>query len=191
MTIMTDSTNLQTNDEGDNKPLRTVKPKKNEEVHFRILNAVTKLEVAKGHLNWKIAEVAKEADVTRSLIYYYLGKEKDVILKEAVKYMISTVFNLTQEHSVGIRERIKIVRDQIIQMPYLLALYMINKGAGNDLSDIIAEAEVELFEILSKKHPNLDHREHLRIYFMQLGICLYRDVDDDTLDYLFSQYDRK
>ncbi|MFG1498817.1 TetR/AcrR family transcriptional regulator [Halobacteriovorax sp. XZX-3] len=162
---------------------------KSEEVHYRILNAVTKLEVAKGHLNWKIAEVAKEADVTRSLIYYYLGKEKDVILKEAVKYMIARIFNLSQENSVGIRERIKIVRKQIIQMPYLLALYMINKGAGNELSDIIVEAEAELFELLKKKYPNVDPREHLKIYLMELGVCLYRDVDDDTLDYIFSKYD--
>ncbi len=162
---------------------------KSEEVHFRILNAVTKLEVAKGHLNWKIAEVAKEADVTRSLIYYYLGKEKDVILKEAVKFMIARVFNLSQERSVGIRERIKIVRNQIIQMPYLLALYMINKGAGNEISDIIVEAEQELFTLLAKKYPTLDPREHLRIYLMQLGVCLYRDIDDESLDYLFTKYD--
>lgn len=164
---------------------------KSEEVHFRILNAVTKLEVAKGHLNWKIAEVAKEADVTRSLIYYYLGKEKDVILKEAVKFMISRIFNLSQQNSVGIRERIKIVRDQIIQMPYLLALYMINKGADNDISAIICEAESELFELLKQKYPAVDPREHLRIYLMELGVCLYRDIDDETLDYLFVKYDGK
>ncbi|TNF29269.1 MAG: TetR family transcriptional regulator, partial [Deltaproteobacteria bacterium] len=44
--------------------------------------------MAKGHLEWRLSDIAKDADVTRSLIYYYFGKEKDLILEEAFRYMI-------------------------------------------------------------------------------------------------------
>lgn len=50
-----------------------------EEVYFKICNAVLKLEVVKGNLAQKISDISKESGVTRSLIYYYFGKEKEVI----------------------------------------------------------------------------------------------------------------
>ncbi|EQC51175.1 TetR/AcrR family transcriptional regulator [Bacteriovorax sp. DB6_IX] len=158
---------------------------RDQEVHFKILNAVTKLEISKGHLKWKISDVAKEADVTRSLVYYYLGKDKEVILKEAIKYMLESVFNLFEDEPVRVKYRIKIALEQIKQMPYLMVLFVLNRRADNEIGEIIRHAEMELFQLLKKIYPQMSDDQVLQLYIMELGAAVYGDLPESFIDNIF------
>jgi len=159
--------------------------KKDQEVHFKILNAVTKLEISKGHLKWKISDVAKEADVTRSLVYYYLGKDKEVILKEAVKFMLQSVFNLFEDEPVRVNYRLKIALNQIKQMPYLLVLFVLNRRADNEIGEIIRAGENQLFTLLKKIYPQMSDQQILQLYVMELGAACHGDLSDEFIDSVF------
>ena len=126
-----------------------------EEVYFKICNAVLKLEVTKGNLGWKISDVSKEARVTRSLVYYYFGKEKDTIFKEAWGYMLESIFHLQGEDSVGVKERMKIVISQIKKMPYLIVLFVLEKNRESEIGELIRAGEEALLVKLSKIYPEL------------------------------------
>jgi AcrR family transcriptional regulator len=159
--------------------------KKDQEVHFRILNAVTKLEISKGHLKWKISDVAKEADVTRSLVYYYLGKDKEVILKEAVKFMLESVFNLFEDEPIRVKYRLKIALEQIKRMPYLMVLFVLNRRADNEIGEIIRAGEIELFTLLKKIYPQMSDQQILQLYIMELGAAVHGDLSEDFIDAVF------
>jgi len=160
---------------------------KSQEVHFRILNAVTKLEVSKGHLGWKISDVAKEAEVTRSLVYYYLGKDKQVILSEAVKFMLEKVFNLFEDEPVRVQYRIKIALQEIKHMPYLLVLFILNRKKDNFVGEIIRAGEERLFSLLQKIYPTLKPNDILKIYLLDLGAAMYGDLSEAQVEEFFPE----
>lgn len=162
-------------------------PEKSIEVHYKILNAVTKLEVSKGHLNWRISEVAKEANVTRSLIYYYLGKDKEIILKEAVKFMLEKIFNLFEDEPVQVRQRIKVALKELKQMPYLIVLFYFNRNQDNEIGKIIKDAEIRLFELFKKIYPTLQEFDILKLYLLELGSVIYGDLSVDQIDAIFPE----
>jgi AcrR family transcriptional regulator len=164
-----------------------VTEERNEETHHKILNAVTKLEVSKGHLKWKISDIAREADVTRSLIYYYLGKEKEVILEEAVKYMLDLIFNLFQDEPLRVKYRMKIALEQLREMPYLLVIYYLNRGQDNKIGGIIRDREQKLFGLLKSLYPQASYSEIMKLYLLELGVVVYQDVPEDFIDSIFPE----
>lgn len=156
-----------------------------EKVFFKICNAVLKLEVSKGHLGWKISDVSKEADVTRSLVYYYLGKEKEIILKEAWSHMLDLIFSLSQENPLGIRERMKELKNQINSMPYLFVLFFLEKNADSEIGELIRVGEKKLLERLYRMYSEVPKEEVFRFYLLELGALAYRNLTDEQADYYF------
>lgn len=65
-----------------------------DEKYWRILDAVLRLEVLKGHLKWTLSDLSRTCKITRPLIYYYFGKEKKDILETAIKIIGEELFGL-------------------------------------------------------------------------------------------------
>ncbi len=158
-----------------------------EEVYFKICNAVLKLEVVKGTLGWKISDISKEADVTRSLIYYYFGKEKETILKEAWGYMLESIFNLRSATPVGVRERMKIVVSQIKKMPYLFIIFVLEKNSATEIGELIREGEKALLKKLGGLYPEMSKEEVLTIYLLELGVVACGNIESDVVDAIFPE----
>ena len=164
-----------------------MRPKKDkEQVFFAICNSVLKLEVTKGHLRWRPSDVASDAKITRSLIYYYFGKDKEALLEESLRYMITLFF--VRPPDVRLRERVKQILDRTKAMPWLFILFVIEKGRDTKLSRLIKDAEAKLIEDMEKRRPALSKTEILGIYLLELGCLAYGDVSQAQMDELFSGF---
>ena len=115
-----------------------------EEVHFKICNSVLKLEVNKGHLKWTISEISKDSGVTRSLIYYYFGKEKQTLLEEAYRYMVQIFFNTNDDRALGLPARMHTVLSNIHDMPYAFVLFFLERKKDTEIGNLIKKAEIWL-----------------------------------------------
>lgn len=167
----------------------TDKPKK-DDVFYSICHTVLKLEVGKGNLKWTVSDISKESGVTRSLIYYYFGKEKEVILEEAYRYMLDTMFNLKREGSLGIKQRMRLTLERLQEMPYLFVLYYLKKNSDSQIGELIRKAEQMLMENFKKDYPEMPEDEILRIFLLELG-CIAYQVSPDVSDSVFEQLNRK
>jgi AcrR family transcriptional regulator len=72
------------------------------EVRMKILNLILTYEVSKGHLKWKVSDVARKLKLSRSLIYYHFGKSKAEIL--------DSCYQLIAEEFYGLREDLPALR---------------------------------------------------------------------------------
>lgn len=165
------------------------KPKK-DDVFYKICHTVLKLEVGKGNLKWTVSDISKESGVTRSLIYYYFGKEKEVILEEAYRYMIDTMFNLKREDSLGIRERMKLTLERMENMPYLFILYYLKKKSDSEIGELIRKAEAALLHNFRNDYPEKSEEEILKIFLLELGCIAFR-IPVEMSDNLFHGLNRK
>lgn len=144
-----------------------------EEVHFKICNSVLKLEVNKGHLKWTISEISKDSGVTRSLIYYYFGKEKQTLLEEAYRYMVQIFFSTDDDRALGLPIRMGRVLEKIKDMPYAFVLFYLERKEDTEIGQLIQRAEDRLIGRLKKEFPDMGDDELLRIYILELGSIAY------------------
>lgn len=158
-----------------------------EEIYFAVCNAILKMEVAKGHLQWTLSDISRESDVTRSLIYYYFGKEKDLVLAEAYKFIISNFFNIERTKTMGIRERLRKVLTDLKSMPYLFVLYYLEKNTGGEFGKMIQEAESLLLKNMKNEFPQLTETQILEVYLKEIGAIAYQIPPEKVPD-LFADY---
>lgn len=154
-----------------------------EEVFFRICNSVLKKEIEKGHLQWTISDVARDAEVTRSLVYYYFGKEKEKVFKEAWKYMISIFFQFSDiSNSPPINIRMYNILQSMKKMPYLFILFFLQKSSNSEIAKEIAKAEAELLKTFQREYPSYTKTQILRLYLLELGSIAYNLSPEDAHD---------
>jgi hypothetical protein len=157
-----------------------------EQVYFNICNAVLKLEVAKGHLKWTVSDASRHSDVTRSLIYYYFGKDKETIVEEAYRYMLELIFNTERKVSLGLKDRLKEVLKKLEVMPYIFVLLYLQKGKETKIGTMIRAAEATLLKNFKEDFPSLSEDEIFKIYLLELG-CVAYGLEPDQVGKVFSQ----
>ena len=158
-----------------------------EEIYLAVCNAILKMEVAKGHLAWTISDIARESDITRSLIYYYFGKEKEKVLEEAYKFIIANFFDIDRTKTVGIRDRLRQVLTDLKSMPYLLVLYYLEKHNNTEFGQMIHKAEALLLKNMKNEFPNFSEQQLLEIYLKELGAIAYQ-LPVEKVDTMFTDY---
>lgn len=161
--------------------------KTKEEIYFAVCNAILKMEVANGHLKWTLSDISRESGITRSLIYYYFGKEKELVLEEAYKFVLAHFFDLERTKSMGIQDRIRIVLTDLKSMPYLFVLYYLEKNAGTTFGKLILEAEKLLLKSMKVEFPNMSDDEILGVYLKELGAIAFQLPPSDVVKH-FPKY---
>ncbi len=72
-------------------------PENKDEVFKSIFEAIIRLDMQKGHLKWKISEVARASKISRTLIYYYFGNSKENMIATAIDFLGEEYFGLSPE----------------------------------------------------------------------------------------------
>jgi AcrR family transcriptional regulator len=157
---------------------------KKELVFYKICDSVLYFEVVKGHLNWSLSDISKQADVTRSLIYYYLGKEKDAILHEVVLFMLELFFNSSGENKLGVRERMRNVLVQLKEMPHIYIYYISERIKDTEYGKTIRDAEEKLLKY-TQEELNLSEVDALRLIMLNLGAAALQ-LNPDLVEDVYS-----
>lgn len=68
-------------------------------VRIDVLNLVLTYEVTIGHLKWKVSDVARRLNLSRSLIYYHFGKSKKEILESCYQVVAEEFYGMNLDLS--------------------------------------------------------------------------------------------
>lgn len=105
----------------------------------KVLETIIELEVTKGHMKWRMSDLARTSGVTRSLLYYYFGNDIKEIFRQAVQYHVDQFFEFRLERSEKIRkgeitELIAVARRRFRRNPYYLQFYAKHRSEKNEVS---------------------------------------------------------
>lgn len=146
---------------------------KKEQVYFKICDSVLLHELIKGHLKWSLSDISKHSGITRSLIYYYMGKEKEQILQEAIRFMLELFFNTNIDKRLGVEGRMELVLTQIRQMPHIFLYYVSERIKDTDYGVMIRDREEALFSYMEKE-LQVSREKVLKLFLMELGACAFQ-----------------
>jgi len=133
-------------------------------VRLDILEAMLALENEKGHLAWKISELARKAKVSRALVYYHFGKTKPEILDAGIEVIAEEYFGLTTDRAKLVFEgkgwdSVARTREMIATRPAFAIFYLRWRSQkksplAKKLADIDARYEAMLARAFPKLTPD-------------------------------------
>jgi hypothetical protein len=126
-----------------------------DEVFWKILNSAVELDLRKGHLKWSLSELSRKSGITRSLIYYYLGKSREDILQNAIDIIGHEMFGTSRRKlemwkSGQALESIIETREWVESHPYILRFYMVHRDAPTEVGKSLRAHEEKLIKKVSQ-----------------------------------------
>jgi hypothetical protein len=160
---------------------------KKDRVYWTILNEAIYLEIRGGHLKWTYAELARRSHVSRSLIYYYFGKDKMNLLKEACVLFGELLAGTNKEKMQywsegdfvqGIRE----AKELFKVCPSIIPFYYLHRDKKNEIGELIRSMEKKGIKKRKKFFPHLDDAQARLLFALQFGISSFPGVKDKDLE---------
>ena len=155
--------------------------------YWKILDAVFRLEVSKGHLRWKISDVSRLAGVQRTLIYYYFGKSKEGILKSAMAIIGDEFFGLSPDRlkmwSAGqVRESILSTREMVKKAPHMTEFFYHWRHQDSEIRNELVSLEKRYINKLKKFFPHLNEVDCKAVFAIFFGLCNFPELPDAVLN---------
>lgn len=149
--------------------------------YWAILNSCIQLEISHGHLLWKLSDLHRKSKVSRTLIYYYFGKNKKNIVLEACHYF-GRILSGTDEKLMKLYEQNNMTeamfvnKEMLLKLPSLIPFYFLYRNSKNEIGEIIRD--YELRGIKKRKHffPKLNETELRVLFSLQMGLSLSSQV---------------
>lgn len=147
----------------------------------RILSAVIELEMKKGSLRWSLSDLSRKSGVTRSLIYYYFGKDKQNLLVQAVEHYVSLFFGFRLDRAEKIKrgefaDLIRTARKRLAEKPAFLQFYTKHRAESTELSPLFNRAENEYLKNLEMSLPANKRHWARMIWALVFGLALQPGV---------------
>lgn len=158
-----------------------------EKAFWEILNSAVSLDIANGHLNWSITNLAQESRVSRGLIYHYFGKSKANILLEAInffnRYILGTnAKQLQLWEKRNILPSLELARDVLGRIPAIVPFYFINRDLDNAIGDELREQRKIYFSKLISFFPFLSPLQIQTVHSLLFGLVFYPDLAQSALE---------
>ena len=160
--------------------------KEKDESFWIILSSALELDVKKGHLKWTLSELSRKSGITRSLIYYYFGRSKEEILREAVKLIGEEMVGLSDDRVTlwqrGLfEESMKRTRFFVERTPYIGPFLAEHRGRSTELGESLRMVEDKFVGKLRVFFPKASEDEIIGLFCMYWGMCFSPRISDNAI----------
>ncbi len=135
-----------------------------ETIFFKVLHSAIDLDYRKGHLKWTMSDLARKSGIKRPLIYYYFGKEKADILREAVRLVGEVITKIEDWRDLKAEERqqsagLKRARQISQQLPNLASFYLDRRSENSCIGEELRTLERRFLDRLKIKYGRLSDQD--------------------------------
>lgn len=150
---------------------------------------VLRLENIRGHLKWKVQELAEKSEISRSLVYEYLGSDKKEILVSALRFFLEEFYGLNQsDSSMTFSKKIQESRKKMAQFPEVVIFYQKWRSQPSWLNHEFEVIEDRFRKNLKKRFPHLKSVEVLALHALIHGLVTAPFLDADDSIEIFKYY---
>lgn len=155
--------------------------------YWKMITTVLSLEVSKGHLKWRITDLARQAKVSRTLVYYHLGKSKSEIVNECLDRVADEFYGLNEERmKLVMSGRLKecVNRSQIMfqRYPEFIIFYFKWRMKSSPLQKKLIEIEMRYQNKLRMLFPRLKEDELVAFHAVMQGLVSTPFITPEIFD---------
>ncbi len=166
-------------------PTSNTSPMEDDKI-FNLVNTVFAFENQKGHLKWKVSEVARATKVSKSLVYYYLGSTKEQILDAAIRIGAEEFYGLGADRMKMIQggdliSSIKYTREIFLKNYAFSAFYVRWRMTPTEMGKKLEEYDNRYQQKLALLFPHLTDLDRLALQALFQGLVVAPTLTDDAL----------
>ena len=142
-----------------------------------VLNQVLSLEVSKGHLKWKVSDLARMTGMSRPLIYYHLGNTKRAILENSMDLLAQEFYGLGGKRAGTGEMSHRNLVDALIEaqaflaeVPLLVVFYSKCRAGNSPLHKKFVEIEKRFQQKLARQFQNFNKIQIIALYSIIHGV---------------------
>lgn len=156
-------------------------------VRLDILEAMLHLENEKGHLGWKISDLARAAGVSRTLVYYHFGRTKPEILDAGIEVIAEEYFGLTDDRAKLVEqgrgwESVMHTRRMIASRPAFAIFYLRWRShKRSPLAAKLAGIDARYQAMLARAFPHLSPEKIVALHGMLYGVVTAPFLTDEAI----------
>jgi AcrR family transcriptional regulator len=142
---------------------------------WQAINTVFKFEVSRGHLKWKITDVARVSKLSRTLIYYYLGKTKKEIFKNCLERVADDFYGLSESRMELVRAGkyqtcVNMTQQMFQKNPEFIIFYFRWRMTKSPIQESLIEIERRYQKKLSGILPHLEKDQIVAFHAIVQGL---------------------
>jgi AcrR family transcriptional regulator len=147
---------------------------------------IVRLDVIRGHLKWKVSDLARGVGVSRPLIYYYFGRTKLEIIKGAIELISQDYYAFSgprqnMAHEGLLLESVLATRKILERAPQLAAFYQRWRFENSVIGDQLKEIESRYQKKLENAFPHLKKPQVLSLHANLHGIVTAPFLNENDL----------
>lgn len=151
-----------------------------------LLNEIFSAENQKGHLKWKVSEVARNCKVSKSLVYYHLGKTKLEILHSCIDVVASEFYGLNPVREGMVRSgdllsSLEYTRKMFLKTPAFTVFYIRWRMTDSELGKKLTDLDERYRKRLKGLFPNLSSSEIFALQAIFHGLITTPGVDKNVI----------
>lgn len=155
-------------------------------IHRKIVYLVISLDTSKGHLKWKVSDLARLAKISRPLVYYHFGKTKRAILFRSLELIAEEYFNLAEDGKISlsegrINESLRRTRRLYLEHPSLAVFYQKWRTQPSPLQDRLIAIEERYQDKLRRTFPHLPNSQIIALHGVLHGLMTAPFVTDEAI----------
>jgi AcrR family transcriptional regulator len=159
---------------------------KTENVREKILQTVLSLEVSKGHLKWKVSDLARLTKASRPLVYYHFGKTKQQILDTCIETIAIDYFGLGEDRKDTLKsglalESLMQTRAMFLKNPSLVVFYQKWRMQPGPVCKQLMEIEKKYQAKIKEAFPFLTSAQIVAVHGLFHGLISAPFMNDEAL----------
>jgi AcrR family transcriptional regulator len=161
-------------------------PENTSQLKSDILRSVLRLEVLKGHLKWKVSDLARYSGVSRPLIYYHFGNTKAAIIVTSIRYLAEEYFGLNEERLLMFKQgnalpSLMRTRKALMAAPDAITFYFRWRTTKSEIQKHLIAIELEYQKLLVKGFPSLSAPEAAALHGILFGLVTAPFLTNEAL----------
>lgn len=153
---------------------------------FALVNTVLAFENSKGHLKWKVTEIARASKVSKSLVYYYLGSTKEQILDSSIRIGSEEFYGLSPERVAMVKGgdlvgSLMYTRQIFLKNYAFSAFYLRWISTPTEIGEKLREYDARYQKKLKLLYPHLTEKERTALRAIFNGLIVAPVMDEAVL----------
>jgi len=141
----------------------------------KVLSTIISLEMSKGHLKWKVTDLARISSVSRPLIYFHFGNTKKKILESAMDIIAEEFYGLSPERTEMVKkgrllDSLRMSHELFLKNPSFGTFYLKWRTTVSPLQKKYLEIEGRYHARLRLVYPHLSEGQITALHAFLHGI---------------------
>lgn len=153
---------------------------------FTLVNTILAFENQKGHLKWKVTEIARASKVSKSLVYYYLGSTKEQILDNCIRIGAEEFYGLNEERNTMVKSgdllgSLMYTRNIFMKNYSFTTFYLRWRNSPGAIGETLRGYDDRYQKKLKLLFPHLSPSERLALQAVFQGLVIAPGIDESSL----------